>query len=163
MEVLSRNRGSKAQRRHFNHSKKVYFGPFKGDRNAAKQTNLHSPWKELEYGITGSDPLVDKGRYQRLVGRLIYLSLTRPDIAYATSIVSQFMHSPTQQHMNVVYHMLRYMKGIPSKGLLFMKTNNRGVEGFADTDWTGSIVDSWSTFGFYTKLWVNLVTWRSKK
>ncbi|KAB2617626.1 hypothetical protein D8674_013495 [Pyrus ussuriensis x Pyrus communis] len=45
---------------------------------------------------------VDKGRYQRLVGRLLYLAHTRPDIAYAVSVVSQFMHSPSEDHMAAV-------------------------------------------------------------
>ena len=46
---------------------------------------------------------VDKGRYQRLVGRLIYLAHTRPDIAYVVSVVSQFMHSPNVDHMAACY------------------------------------------------------------
>ena len=50
--------------------------------------------------------LTNKERYQRLVGRLIYLSHTRPDIAYAVSVVSQFMHSPSEDHMNAVLRSL---------------------------------------------------------
>lgn len=49
--------------------------------------------------ITEGATLVDRGRYQRLVGRLIYLSHTRPDIAYAMSVVSQFMHQPQSEHL----------------------------------------------------------------
>ena len=56
---------------------------------------------------------------RRLVGKLIYLSHTRPDIAYAVSIISQFMHSPTKRHLEAAYHILRYFKGTPGKGLLF--------------------------------------------
>lgn len=59
----------------------------------------------------------DKPRYQRLVGRLIYLSHTRLDIAYAVSVVSHFMHAPGVEHMNAVYHILKYLKGSPGKGL----------------------------------------------
>ncbi|CAL8114279.1 unnamed protein product [Prunus armeniaca] len=57
----------------------------------------------------------NKERYQRLVGRLIYLSHTRPDIAYAVSVVSQFMHSPSEDHMNAVLRILRYLKSAPGK------------------------------------------------
>ena len=64
---------------------------------------------------------VDKGRYQRLVGRLMYLAHTRPDLAYALSIVSQFMHNPGEQHMNVVMRILRYLKSSPRKGILSLK------------------------------------------
>ncbi|RVW25498.1 Retrovirus-related Pol polyprotein from transposon RE1 [Vitis vinifera] len=49
----------------------------------------------------------DKGRYQRLVGRLMYLAHTRPDLAYALSVVSQYMHNPGEQHMNAVMRILR--------------------------------------------------------
>ena len=73
------------------------------------------------------DEPVDKGRYQRLVGRLIYLSYTRPDIAFAVSCVSQFMHSPSNTHMQAVYRILKYLKGTPGRGLLFKKNSGRGL------------------------------------
>ncbi|CAL2246602.1 unnamed protein product [Prunus armeniaca] len=57
----------------------------------------------------------DKERYQRLVGKLIYLSHTCPDIAYAVSVVSQFMHSSSEDHMDVVMHILRYLKVTPGR------------------------------------------------
>lgn len=57
--------------------------------------------------ITSDQVAVDKGRYQRLVGRLMYLAHTRPDLAYALSIVSQFMHNPGEQHMHAVMRLLR--------------------------------------------------------
>jgi len=66
------------------------------------------------------DP-TDKDRYQQLVGRLIYLSHTRLDITYAVSMVSQFMHAPNKEHMEAVYRILRYLKGSPGRGLLFIK------------------------------------------
>ena len=61
----------------------------------------------------------DRDRYQRLVGRLIYLSHTRLDIAFSVSMVSQFMHALGLEHFEVVYRILRYLKGTPSRGLLF--------------------------------------------
>ncbi|XP_022869604.1 uncharacterized protein LOC111389002 [Olea europaea var. sylvestris] len=64
---------------------------------------------------------IDKGRYQRLVGKLIYLSHTRPDIAYAVSVVSQFMHCPSEDPMNAVIQILRYLKSSPGKGLMFFE------------------------------------------
>ncbi|PNX73271.1 pentatricopeptide repeat-containing protein mitochondrial-like [Trifolium pratense] len=74
----------------------------------------------------GSVP-VDTGRYQRLVGKLIYLAHTRPDIAFSVSVVSQFMHSPFEEHLEAVYRILRYLKATPGKGLFFRKTNERNV------------------------------------
>lgn len=60
--------------------------------------------------------LVDKGRYQRLVGKLIYLSHIRPDIGYIVSVVSQYMTKPTKKHMEVVYRVLRYLKRTTGNG-----------------------------------------------
>lgn len=48
-----------------------------------------------------------------MVGHLIYLSLTRPDIAYIVSVISQFMHAPIQDHLKVAYKVLRYVKSCP--------------------------------------------------
>ncbi|CAL2270442.1 unnamed protein product [Prunus armeniaca] len=61
----------------------------------------------------------NKEQYQRLVGRLIYLAHIRPDIAYAVSVVSQFMHLPNVSHRNAVDQILRYLKSSPGKGLMF--------------------------------------------
>ncbi|CAJ2635918.1 unnamed protein product [Trifolium pratense] len=110
----------------------------------------------------GSVP-VDTGRYQRLVGKLIYLSHTRPDIAFSVSVVSQFMHSPFEEHLEAVYRILRYLKANPGKGLFFKKTSERNVSIFTDADWAGSITDRRSTSGYCAYVWGNLVTWRSKK
>lgn len=65
---------------------------------------------------------VDIGRYQRLAGKLIYLSHSKPDIAFAVSVVSQYMHAPCEEHMEAVFRILKYLKGSPSKGLFFSKT-----------------------------------------
>ena len=106
---------------------------------------------------------IDKGKYQRLVGKLIYLSHTRPDITYAVNVVSQFMHDPRKAHMDVVERILRYLKSTPGKGILFSNHGNLKVEGYTDADWAGSRNDRRSTSGSFTFVWGNLVTWRSKK
>jgi hypothetical protein len=105
----------------------------------------------------------NKERYQRLVGRLMYLAHTRPDLAYSLSVVSQFMHSPSEEHMNAVTRILRYLKSSPGKGILFTKRHNLDVNGYTDADWAGSIQDRRSTSGYFTFVGGNLVTWRSKK
>ncbi|RVW74496.1 Retrovirus-related Pol polyprotein from transposon RE1 [Vitis vinifera] len=105
----------------------------------------------------------DKGRYQRLVGKLIYLSHTRPDIAYAVSVVGQFMHCPSEDHMSAIMQILRYLKSSPGNGLMFSKNDHLRVEGYTDADWAGNIMDRKSTSGYFTFVGGNLVTWRSKK
>ncbi|RVW74752.1 Retrovirus-related Pol polyprotein from transposon TNT 1-94 [Vitis vinifera] len=94
----------------------------------------------------GSAP-VDKGRYQRLVGKLIYLSHTRPDIGFSVSVVSQFMNNPTEKHMTAVIRILRYLKMTPGKGLFFQRTTKKEIEIFSDADWAGSVTDRRSTSG----------------
>ncbi|PRQ29721.1 putative RNA-directed DNA polymerase [Rosa chinensis] len=106
----------------------------------------------------------DRARYQRLVGRLIYLANTRPDVAYAVSMVSQFMHNPSESHMDAVMRILKYLKSAPGRGVLFSKHNNiLDVCGFTDADWAGNITDRRSTSGYFTFVGGNLVTWKSKK
>ena len=106
---------------------------------------------------------VNTQQYQRLVGRLIYLSHTRPDIAFAVSMISQFMHCPFEEHLEAANRILRYLKSCPGKGLLFRKGGKKEVEAFTDADYAGSDVDRRSTSGYCTYVWGNLVTWRSKK
>lgn len=68
-------------------------------------------------------PLSDLGRYHRLVGKLNYLTVTRLDISFIVSIVSQFLKSPCEAHWEVVMRILHYLKVAPGKGLMY---HNRG-------------------------------------
>lgn len=61
--------------------------------------------------------LNDPGMYRRFVGRLIYFTITRPDLAYAVGLLSQFMHSPPIPHLEAVQRILRYLKLSPGKGI----------------------------------------------
>ncbi|RVW50024.1 Retrovirus-related Pol polyprotein from transposon RE1 [Vitis vinifera] len=85
------------------------------DLGALKQLGCKPAETPIEPNIkllpSKDDEVKDKEQYQRLVRRLIYLSHTRPDIAFAVSMVSQFLHAPGQQHFNVVYRILSYLKG----------------------------------------------------
>ena len=71
---------------------------------------------------------VDRQMYQRLVGRLIYLAHTRPDMTYSMSVISQFMHDPREIHLQAAYRVLHYLKAHPGKGILFKKTSNIALE-----------------------------------
>ena len=105
----------------------------------------------------------NKEQYQRLVGRLMYLAHTRPDLAYSLSFVSQYMHSPSEEHMEAVLHILQYLKSSLGKGLMFTKGANFTIEGYTDADWVGSIDARLSIAGYFTLFGGNLVTWLSKK
>ncbi|XP_024047906.1 uncharacterized protein LOC112101459 [Citrus clementina] len=125
---------------------------------------IDTPIEGLKFCITSDQVPVDKGRYQRLIGRLMYLSHTKPDLAYALSVVSQFMYNPGEQHMKAVMRILRYLKSNPGKGILFSKNGDyNNIEVYTDADWAGSTSDRRSTSGYFTFVGGNLVTWRSKK
>jgi len=94
---------------------------------------------------------------------LTYLAHTRPDLAYSLSVVSQFMHSPSEEHMKAVICILQYLKSSPGKEIMFIKGDTLNIEGYTDADWAGSIDDRRSTIEHLTFVGGNLVTWRSKK
>jgi Reverse transcriptase (RNA-dependent DNA polymerase) len=105
----------------------------------------------------------NKEKYQRLVGKLIYLSHTRPDIAYAVGVASQFMHFRSKEHMDLVIRIVKYLKGSPGRGILFKSHGHLDIMGYLDADWPGSNTDRRSTSGYFTFVGGNLVTWKSKK
>jgi hypothetical protein len=117
----------------------------------------------MKLGIDRTQGSIDKGRYQRLVGKLMYLGHTRPNLAHALSVISQYMHNPGEQHMSAIMRILSYLKGSPGKGVLFRKNRHFKIECYTDADWAGSTDDRRSTSGYFTFVGGNLVTWRSKK
>ena len=108
------------------------------------------------------ESLTDISQFQRLVGKLIYLTVTRPDISFAVSQISKFMHAPRTPHLDAVNRILRYLKGTPGKGIWMKNNNSNDVCGYSDADWAGSF-DRRSTTGYCTFVGGNLVTWKSKK
>lgn len=80
----------------------------------------------VKLGNKDDSALVDKGMYQRLIIKLIYLSHTKPDIGLPISVVGQFMSSPMEKHMEAIYKILRYLKMIPGKGLFSRKKTRTG-------------------------------------
>ena len=117
----------------------------------------------IKISTESGELLSDPASYQRLVGRLIYLTNTRPDLAFAVSVVSQFMHAPRTSHMEDVNHSLRYLKTCPGLGLFFASGIQSGVSCFTDADYAGSKSDRRSTSGFCTFYGKHLISWKSKK
>ncbi|XP_056165633.1 secreted RxLR effector protein 161-like [Syzygium oleosum] len=113
--------------------------------------------------VSDDFPLQDVGRFQCLIGRLIYLTIIRLDITYAVSFVSQFMQNPTQGHMCLVDYLLRYLRATPGRGLLMKNNGHTEIVGYTDADWARSPHDRKSTFGFCMFVGGNVVTWKSKK
>ena len=107
---------------------------------------------------------IDKGTYQRLVGRLLYLAHTRPDLAYTLSVENQYRHNLGELHMNTIIRILRYLKFAPRKGIMFTKhVDLQSIKVYIYVDWADAVDDRRSTFGYFTFVGDNLVTWKSKK
>lgn len=78
-----------------------------------------------------SSPLLDTPEvYRKLVGRLLYLNLTRPDVTYGVQQLSQFVSKPAAQHMSAAMHVVEYLKGCPSLGIFFPNTQNLVVSAY---------------------------------
>ncbi|RVW98223.1 Retrovirus-related Pol polyprotein from transposon RE2 [Vitis vinifera] len=103
------------------------------------------------------------GRYRRLVGKLNYLTITRPDISFPVSVVSQFLQSPCDSHWDAVIRILRYIKSTPGQGVLYENKGHTQVVGYTDADWAGSPTDRRSTSGYCVFIGGNLISWKSKK
>ncbi|RVX04896.1 Retrovirus-related Pol polyprotein from transposon RE1 [Vitis vinifera] len=80
------------------------------------------------------EPLRDPGRYRRLVGKLNYLTSTRPDISFPVSVVSQFLQSPCDSHWDAIILILRYIKSTPSQGVLYENRGHTQIVGYTDVD-----------------------------
>lgn len=134
-----------------------------------------------EAGLTGAKPdvtpmeqnhklssatgriLREPDRYRRLVGRLVYLSITRPDICYAVHILTQFLQEPRQEHLDAVYRVLRYLKGSPGQGILLKSDSTLQLYAFCDADWAACPSTRRSLTAYFVHLGTSPISWKTKK
>ncbi|CAL2238958.1 unnamed protein product [Prunus armeniaca] len=107
--------------------------------------------------------LKDPAKYRRLVGRLIYLTITRPDITYVVHVLSRFMHEPRIPHMDAAVQILRYLKYTPGQGILFPTQDDLKLKAFCDSDWAGCPTTGRSTTSYCVFLGNSLISWRTKR
>jgi hypothetical protein len=108
-------------------------------------------------------PTVDPTLYKSLVGSLLYLTTTRLDIMYATSLVSRFMESPKDSHWKMAKRILGYIAGTLNFDLWYTKSDSNQISSYTDIDFTGNLDDRKSTSGHAFHPGSNLISWASKK
>ncbi|XP_013617172.1 PREDICTED: uncharacterized mitochondrial protein AtMg00810-like [Brassica oleracea var. oleracea] len=112
--------------------------------------------------MTGT-ALPDAFVYRRLVGRLLYLTHTRPDITYAVHKLSQYMSIPIDAHLQAAYRVLRYLKNDPSQGLFYSASSPMKLTAYSDADWAACPDSRQSITCYCVFMGDSLVSWRAKK
>jgi hypothetical protein len=106
---------------------------------------------------------IDETLYRTLIGCLMYLTATRPDIMNATSILSRYMHCASEIHFQAAKRIVRYIKGTIDYGLKFCQVKNSILHGYSDSDWANCVDDMRSTLGYCFCFGSVIFSWSSKK
>ncbi|XP_021734043.1 uncharacterized protein LOC110700750 [Chenopodium quinoa] len=113
--------------------------------------------------LASGELLEDPESYRRLVGRLIYLPVTRPDLAYSVHILSQSMHKPRIEHWEAALRVVRYLKGTPGQGILLSGDSDLTLQGWCDSDWAACPLTRCSLTGWLVFLGKSPISWKTKK
>jgi hypothetical protein len=109
------------------------------------------------------DIMEDTTMYRRIMGSLIYMTITRPYLSYGVSVVSQFMQAPRKPHLDAVRCILRYIKHILQCGIFYETKSQLQVHGYTNADRVGNVSNRRSTSGFMFSFGSGAVSWSSKK
>ncbi|XP_044428537.1 uncharacterized mitochondrial protein AtMg00810-like, partial [Triticum aestivum] len=134
-------------------------------RSALSDTRTAATPMELHLQLCPSDGILleDPSRYCHLVGSLVYLTVTRPDITHAVHILSKFLSAPTSVHYSHLLRVLRYLRGTSSRQLFYASSNQLQLHAYSDSTWASDPVDRHSVTGYCLFLGTSLIAWKSKK
>ncbi|XP_019256176.1 PREDICTED: uncharacterized protein LOC109234580 [Nicotiana attenuata] len=131
------------------------------DTNMKLTSNLYD--EHVGKGVKSEDPLTNQQAYQRLIGKLLYLNVTRPDISFGVQTLSQFLQQPKKSHMDAALRVVRYIKNQPGQGILLSSKSSNTITAYCDADWASCPLTRRSVTGFLIKIGDSLVSWKSKK
>src|SRR4051812_15672346 len=106
---------------------------------------------------------VDQKIYRGMIGSLLYLTTSRPDILFSVCLCARFQSDPRESHLTAVKRFLRYLKGTTNVGLVYRRSEEYNLVGYCDADYDGDRVERKSTFGSCQFLGSHLISWYSKK
>ncbi|XP_057803270.1 uncharacterized mitochondrial protein AtMg00810-like [Salvia miltiorrhiza] len=106
---------------------------------------------------------VSSTKYRKIIGSLLYLTASRPDIAFAVGVCARFQSDPKDAHMDAAKYILRYIKGTPNVGLWYPVDDNFKLLGYTNSDFAGCAIDRESTSDTCQFLGNKLISWFSKK
>lgn len=118
---------------------------------------------KLSANDSSSPPLSDPASYRRLVGHLLYLTITRPDLAYSVQALSQFMAHPSTEHLQATERVLRYIKATPGQGIMLSAASTLHLKVYSYSDWGGCIDTRRSVTGFTVFIGDSIISWKFKK
>jgi len=119
--------------------------------------------EQSQIGLAARKFLQDSAQYQWLVGRLIYLTLTRPELSCSIHILSQFMQAPGEIHMEAAGRVFHYLKGNHGKGILLRTDSNLWIVTFCDSDWGAHLITRKSLTSYFVTLGEFPISCRTKK
>ncbi|XP_021715984.1 uncharacterized protein LOC110683885 [Chenopodium quinoa] len=117
----------------------------------------------VKLSATEGDLYQDPEHYRSLVGKLNFLSHTRPDISFAVQTLSQFMQCPRLAHVKALQHLLRYVAGTIGQGLFLQAAKQVTLQAYSNSDWGACIDSRRSITGYLMMLGNSLISWKSKK
>ena len=135
--------------------------------NRFQMSNCNSVSTPVEVGLKlikePGGKRVDSTLYKQIVGSLMYLTATRPDIMHAVSLISRYMENPRETHLLAAKRILRYLQGTIEYGLFYKNGEKSDLFGFTDSDYAGDSDDRKSTSGYVFMMGSAAISWCSKK